>query len=108
MVYILKNAPMTNLLLILLLLVGCSWERVSVTERYESGNPRTEITLKNREIQLVKRYFESGNIQAIQNYKDGMPHGESIVYDIDGNVIYKAIFENGIEGKEVKDDSTIS
>ena len=98
---------MRYLIFILLLLVGCSWERVSVTQRYESGNPRTEITLKNREIQLVKRYFENGNIQAIQNYKDGMPHGESIVYDIDGNIIYKTIFENGMEGEEVKDDSTI-
>ena len=94
---------MTKLLFILLLLFGCSdSERVSITQRYESGNPRTEMTTKNGHIQLMRVFFENGDVQAVQNYKDGKLHGKSIVYDIDGNILLEKFYENGIEGKDVE------
>ena len=97
------NCKMTKLLIILLFLFGCTrTERVRITERYESGNPRTEMTTKDGHIQLMRLFFENGDVQAVQNYKDGKLHGKSIVYDIDGNVLLEKVYEDGIEGKNVE------
>ena len=97
---------MTKLLIILLFLFGCTnTEKVRITERYESGNPRTEMTTKDGHIQLMRVFFENGDVQAVQNYKDGKLHGKSIVYDIDGNVLLEQFYENGIEGKGVESPS---
>tara|TARA_Y100001935_G_C17241776_1_gene476094 strand:- start:486 stop:788 length:303 start_codon:yes stop_codon:yes gene_type:complete len=94
---------MTKFLIILLFLFGCTGtERVRITQRYESGNPRTEMTTKNGHIQLMRVFFENGDVQAVQNYKDGKLHGKSIVYDIDGNILLEKFYENGIEGKNVE------
>ena len=99
---------MRYLLLILLLVFGCTYEEsTKVIDRHENGKPRTEMTTKDGEIILMVRYFDNGNIQSIQNRKDGKPHGESIVYDINGNIILKTIFENGVEGKSINDNATI-
>ena len=78
---------MRYLLLILFLVFGCTYEEsTKVIDRHENGKPRTEMTTKDGEIILMVRYFDNGNIQSIQNRKDGKLHGESIVYDINGNI----------------------
>ena len=92
---------MTNLLLILLLVVGCNSQGFIVSETFEDGTHKVEMYTKDGNIIKIIKYFENGNIEAIINRKDGKLHGRSMVFDIDGNIIRQQYFHEGLEGKPV-------
>lgn len=44
---------------------------------------------------MMKAFFENGKTKMIINFKNGVPDGEAIEYDEDGNILEKVLYKNG-------------
>lgn len=78
-------------------------------EYYKSGKLKSEVYISNGKKEGPHKIYyqnfnrENINIRTIRNYIDGVLHGESITYYLNGNIDIKCNYiNNNKEGNELK------
>lgn len=80
------------ILLILILITGCSKSPISITLlKYD----KSENTYYLNEKEFTGKTFANGNT-CRSNFKKGKIHGKEMVFSSDGNLIQQSIYKNGI------------
>ena len=93
----------SSIFLLLILFINCSnhdnnKDEFSLNTKEDSSNleknKKTKNGLKNGE--WISR-FPNGKIQSVCHFNEGVPDGPIIVYNENGNELYRGNFENGVK-----------
>ena len=83
-------------IVILFFIFSCSKNIITITERIEPNGQKLLIeSNKNSKIVKHKSYYKNGKLEYEAELRDGIPDGESTFWDIDGNFLNIANYENG-------------
>lgn len=75
---------------------SCSKNIIIITEKVEPNGKKLLIESKKKsKIVMHKSYYANGILEYEVELRDGIPDGESTFWDIDGNLLNIANYENG-------------
>ncbi len=91
---------LTIILLAILILVSCDSKPERITSYYESGQPEWMVKYNSTSDTTDKTiigFYEDGTKKCVRNLKDGLEHGEQIVFFPDGQIETRCKKEHGVQ-----------